>query len=511
MRSSANCMAACTVVLLAQLALGAEPNWPRFRGPHGSGVSSSESLPPLKFGQAENVLWKTPLPSGVSSPCIWGSQIFLTGFTPGSKQQQGTLEAICVNRHNGEILWRRAVPAKRIEKVHRVSSPANATPVTDGERVYFYFASAGLFCYDTAGMELWSVSLPVPETRFGSGTSPILAKEIVLLNRDVPTKPSLLAFDRRTGEQVWERPHPPMIFGPQTANPEGYATPVVWRDEVVVHRPGEISGYAIHDGARRWRVQVATSGESSPVVTADAIYVSAWTNGGEPDLRVPMPSFEQLVRNHDENGDRQLTKQEFPADLVGVRRPEALNEQGGEVPVIQFFDMIDGFRADQKPGEKDGHIDQKEWTVVLGLVETMQQDHGLLAIRPEGSGDLTDENIVWRENQAVAEVPSVLNHAGRVYMIKNGGILTCIDAQSGERLYRKRVGATGSYYASPVASGNRVYVTSSSGVVTVLATGEQFKVLSQNDLGEDVKATPAIVDGTLYVRAASHLYAFGSR
>ena len=96
-------------------------------------------------------------------------------------------------------------------------------------------------------------------------------------------------------------------------------------------------------------------------------------------------------------------------------------------------------------------------------------------------------------------------------MIRNGGILTCMDAATGKLVYRARVGAPGPYFSSPVAANGRVIVASGDGVVSVLGTGDHLEILAQHDLGEDIFATPAVVGGVLYVRTASNLFAFGQK
>lgn len=122
---------------------------------------------------------------------------------------------------------------------------------------------------------------------------------------------------------------------------------------------------------------------------------------------------------------------------------------------------------------------------------------------------MTLTGVKWQENKSVPEVPSPLYYDGRVYIVKNGGITTCLDAKTGEVLYRKRLGAQGAYFSSPVVAQNRVYVVSGGGIITVFKTGDQFEILAKNDLGESILATPAVVEDKLYVRTEENLYVFG--
>ena len=109
--------------------------WPHFRGHNSSGLADENAKPPVQFGPSQNLLWKVALPVGHSSPCIWGNNIFLTGFEEEKKE----LSVFCINRSNGKIKWSRIVATEKIERVNSLSSPATATPATDGERVYVYF------------------------------------------------------------------------------------------------------------------------------------------------------------------------------------------------------------------------------------------------------------------------------------------------------------------------------------------------------------------------------------
>jgi outer membrane protein assembly factor BamB len=131
-----------------------------------------------------------------------------------------------------------------------------------------------------------------------------------------------------------------------------------------------------------------------------------------------------------------------------------------------------------------------------------------MAVRPgveKGEGT----EVVWKFHKGVPECPSPLVHDGRVYMVKNGGMITCLDAKTGTLKYRERLGAGGPYYASPVAGDGKIYAASARGMVCVLEAGDSLKVLSRNNLKERIMASPAILDGKLYFRTEQHLFAFG--
>jgi outer membrane protein assembly factor BamB len=231
----------------------------------------------------------------------------------------------------------------------------------------------------------------------------------------------------------------------------------------------------------------------------DLLFVGTWTNFGEPELRVDLPDFQTLVGQNDTNGDNQISREEFPRGLALARRPEVGNLPGGTIFIKPYFFMMDASR--------DGQIDEGEWKEAMTFLSSFYKDHGLLAIRTDASAAY----VAWRVSRDIPEVPSPLYYDGCVHMVKNGGVITCVDAQKGTVLYRERLGASGPYYSSPITAGGRIYTASSKGIITVLATGEQFRVLTRNDLAEPVFATPAAVENTLYVRSSNHMYAFGKK
>jgi outer membrane protein assembly factor BamB len=464
-------------------------HWPQFRGPDGLGVAPDGMKLPTEFGPAGHVVWKADLPPGLSSPCVWGERIFLTGFDRAGKR----LETLCLDRGTGTILWRRPAPAKQIERVQKVNSPAAPTPATDGRRVYVYFGSFGLLCYDLDGNEVWQRPLPTPATRYGTATSPVVADGLVLLKCQGPAS-SLLALDAATGKTAWEHDKLPFDVG--------YSPPFVWRTggaaEVVVHGDRAVRAYDLKDGGERWSVGGLT-GEAIPApVAADGLlFVVSEFPGGDQDDRFQIPSFKEMLKKYDKNGDGKLSKDEIPADAALYRRDP--NNHVGDIRLRDLFDVVDL--------NKDGKIDSLEWFAASALAGRLES--ALVAIRPGGKGDVTRSHVAWKEKKSLPEVPSPLAYRGRLYLVKNQGIVSCLEAKTGKLLYRERLGEGGFYYASPVAGDGKVYFTSESGVVTVVRDGPKFEVLARNDLGEAVRATPALAGGRLYVRTDRHLYAFG--
>jgi outer membrane protein assembly factor BamB len=132
------------------------------------------------------------------------------------------------------------------------------------------------------------------------------------------------------------------------------------------------------------------------------------------------------------------------------------------------------------------------------------------AVRPGSRGQVSPTHIVWSEKKGTPGVPSPLYYKGRLYTFLNGGIVYCRDARTGKEIYSGRLGAPGYYYSSPVAAADRVYIASADGEVVVLDAGVELKVLARNRLDEAILATPALVEGKIYVRTDSHLYAFGN-
>lgn len=462
------CLVAALLWLFA-IVLPAQTNWPQFRGPGGSGVSTNSDFP-AHFGPQSNVVWKIAVPPGHSSPCIWGDQIFLTGF------ESNRLVTFSLDRVDGHLRWRRDIEPAKLERGAALGSPATATAATDGSRVCVYFGAFGLACYGIDGAELWRKPLPTPITQHGAGTSPLLAGDRVLLLCDQDVGSHLLAVDSRTGDTLWK--------ADRSAYRRGFSTPLLWPAETpelaIVAGTLRLVAYDLRDGRERWFVRgLPNEMVASPTAGDGLIFVAGWTHGAGVSR---VPPFDELVEAGDRDKDGRLTQ----AESTG--------------PARQHFFYIDA--------DKDGAITRGEYETMAAIFN--ESKNVCLAIRPGGRGDVTDTHVVWRQTRGLPYVPTPLCYEGRLYLVKNGGLASCFDAKTGRVHYlEERMGALGDYYSSPVAAGGKVCVISQQGMAVVLRAGDTLEVLARIPLGEPILATPAVVGGRLYVRTKSWLYAFG--
>ncbi|MBI3877725.1 MAG: PQQ-binding-like beta-propeller repeat protein [Verrucomicrobia bacterium] len=456
----------------AGLAFAAESNWPQFRGPGGLGIGTGK--PPVEFGPEKNVLWKVAVPHGHSSPCIWGGKIFLTGLN------NGKLETLCLDRADGHVLWRTAAPADKIEPTHRIGSPASQTPCTDGERLYVYFGSFGLLAYDLDGKELWRKPLPLPIVEFGTGASPILAGGNVIILCDQDMNSFLLAVNARTGKEVWRTD--------RSEFRRSFSSPFLWKhdgaEEIIVAGSLWVKSYDVKDGRERWFSRgMARVSNASPVAGDGVLIVSSWNVGGDEGDRIAMPPFEQFLAENDKNKDGVLTLDEFPKG-----------------PFRDRFSQIDV--------NKDGRVTHEEYDNMRDMFA--KAENQIFAIKPGGHGDITDTHVAWKVNRHLPYVSSPLCANGRAYAVKNGGLASCYDARSGSVIYQaERLDAPGDYYSSAIGADGRIYVASQKGTVVVYDAGDTLRVLARNEMGEQIFATPAVLDGKIYLRTEKHLFAFG--
>ena len=475
-----------SVALVALLlASGPSTDWSRFRGPNGTGVAETTNLP-TTVGPASNVVWKTALPPGHSSPVLTESRIFLTAHTADKTNYQ--LLVIALDRATGKELWRREVPRRSTGRIENVNGPASPSPVTDGESVYAFFQEFGLISFTADGKERWRLPLGPFNIYYGFGASPTLVDDLLILPVDQDLGSHLLAVDRRTGVQRWrvERPH--VI--------SGYSTPTIYRPsdgpvQVVIPESFQLTSYAVADGRKLWWVRgLACEMKSVASLDGRTLYVNGWGfPQNQPGRQVATVAFDEGLKRYDKDGD----------GLVGK------TEVSGDQPMDKMLATDYGFPAFDL--DRNDKLDAREWEVFRSMLAS---ENGLLAMTLGGQGDMTASAIKWRYQRPVPQVPSTLLYKGVLFMVNDSGILISFDPATGQVLKQGRLkGAIDKYFASPVGADGHVWLVSQDGTLSVVSAKGDWEIVAVNALEDEVFATPAIADGRMYVRTRGALYCFG--
>ena len=420
----------------------APTDWPQWRGPAGTRVADGIALP-TSWSDDENVAWKVPLHGlGVSSPIVWGDQVFVTyqmGHVPRRGGSHPTLSrgddgsgdllmgeasgevgnrvsfvVASFHRHDGRLLWEHQIDAEgRLFPVHDKHNLASPSPVTDGERVYAWFGTGQIVALSMNGEQVWQRALDEGGDSFnigwGHASSPTLYGDSLILQCDHGPSAYLLWLDARTGEEQ-----------------------------------------------RRVRRSSSTTSYSTPSV-------------------VPGPDGDELIVN-------------------ASQRLEAYDPTSGE---LLWHTGVNNSFPIGVPTYADGVL----------YTSRGHRSGPYMAIRTGGRGDITDSHVLWRVATGAPYVSSVLLYRGRVYMSNGSGIVSAVEAATGERIWQERVG--GVFSASPVAGDGKVYFVSEAGETVVVAAGEAPRVLSRNPLDARVIASPAISNGQIFIRADRHLIAIG--
>ncbi|MAE67580.1 MAG: hypothetical protein CMJ18_25260 [Phycisphaeraceae bacterium] len=405
-------------------------DWPRWRGPAGTGYAEGCN-PPMTWGPDENVRWKVEIPGhGHASPIVLGDRVYVltaVGDAEAAPVKRGgrrrrmpkpsapfEFRVMALGRRDGRVQWdtlvRKEVPH---ESTHRTASFASSTPVTDGEHVFAFFGSRGLYCLGMDGRVVWEKDLGDMRTRksFGEGGSPALHGDTLIVPWDHEGDSFIVALDKRTGEQRWR-----VDRSERTSWTSPIVTVVRDRTQVVLAGTDASVGYDLATGDEIWRCSGMTMNVvPTPVIGHGLIY------------------------------------------------------------------LMSGFRG--------------------AALQAVKLD--------EARGDVTGgAAIAWTARRGTPYVPLPLLSDGRLYFLKgNDGIISCVDAVTGAAHYSTaRLPDVGMVYASPVGADGRVYVCGREGRVIVLEDGPQFRVLATNTLGEGIDATPALVDGEIFIRGSRHLF-----
>ncbi len=387
-------------------AVDAGAYWPRWRGPSGQGHSEETGLP-LEWDAETGVVWKTPIPGrGHSSPVIWGDRIWLiTAFDKGARRS-----LIAVRRSDGELLWTRDAPEIAPEKKTMAkNSWASSTPVVDEERVVAFLGNTGLVAFSHDGDRLWHYPMPWFDGTHGTGASPAICGDAVVLFQEHSRGKSIaVGIDKNDGHELWKTERD-AAYGWCTVLP----LRIGGRDELVVGVHHRILGVDPGNGAELW----SCSGPTREVV-----------------------------------------------------------------PTLVY-----------------GH----------GLVYTCSGRNGpTIAIRPGGDDDVTATHIAWQSGRGAPHVPSPILVDDLLYFTNDNGIVTCLDATTGETVYQSRL--RGKFTASPVAADGKIYFTNERGVTFVVKPGRDFEILARNSLGETTLASMAVLGGRLFIRTEKHLWAIGT-
>jgi outer membrane protein assembly factor BamB len=267
----------------------AAADWPRFRGADGSGIADADAQPATTWSESTNLKWKATLPGpGSSSPIVTGERVFITCYSGygdssgGDSPEKLRRHLVCLQRNTGNILWDKSVPADLPEDSYsgnlREHGYASSTPVTDGERVFVFFGKTGVLAFDLAGQQLWKVNVGQQSSnrRWGSGASPILYRNLVIVNAAEEGR-AIVALDKLTGKEVWKTEVSALELSFVTPTLVDYAD---GRTDLVIAVPGELWGMNPETGKLRWFAKTGITGNVSPsVVAADGV---VYVTGGYP-------------------------------------------------------------------------------------------------------------------------------------------------------------------------------------------------------------------------------------
>jgi outer membrane protein assembly factor BamB len=242
-----------------------------------------------------------------------------------------------------------------------------------------------------------------------------------------------------------------------------------------------VVAYDFESGDVIWTVRgVSRVVNTTPVVGDDNRLYVACTGGSETE----QPEFAEVLKGADGNSNGTLEQNELPKS-----------------PIKSFFEQFDR--------DANGSLDKEEYNSIreiFSLSETVA-----MAIRPGGTGDITNSHVDWKESKSIPRNASPLYYKSVLFLVADGGIATSINADTGEMLHRGRLSNTGKYYSSPAAGDDKLYIIGERGHVTVVSASGDWEQLAESSFGEDVYASPAISHGCVFVRTVSHLYCFAKK
>ena len=478
-------------------------NWPQWRGPTNNGISLESKLP-VRWNRTHNVAWRVALPGRAgSTPVVWNGQIFLTSA------EDDKLVVMSFD-HTGKELWKRVVSSGNRDVVVRTyeGNSASPSPVTDGQHVWVFFATGDLACYDIHGKNLWHMNLQEHygdfDIQFGLASSPLLHENQLFLQiihgpMRSPGEPGfVVALNALTGKEIWKTA--------RTTNAHfeckhSYASPILYQDSdrkyLLTHGSDFVIAHRLIDGKELWRhggLNPSGSTSNQPKV-AIAKRFDINNDGTISRKEIPegpkLKLFDRLAKLYGINPDSSYTVSELSEAFRSSRR----SERSAQPSLPEGYHRTLRFVASP--------------VTIPGLIIVPSAKNGpVLALHPQLSQNPTTvhPSEIWKMPRGTPDVPSPLIHDGLVYLCSENGVLSCIDAKTGQTLYKERF-HTQRHRASPIYGDGNIYLTGRDGLVTVVKAGRHFERVAQNPLEEPITASPIVSDGTLYLRSFEALWA----
>jgi outer membrane protein assembly factor BamB len=372
------------------------------------------------------------------------------------------------------VRWKTALPG-----------PGHSSPVVWGDRIFLtaYRAAGGLRSYFSNAGEL-----------------------------------VVLALDTRGGKILWERNvGAAQIEGTHSTNAP--ASPTLVTDGKLVYAYFGSRGLVTYDfeGRQVWIKPFGPfpnewGSASSPILYNNLLILNVDTDGEDFLLAVDKTNGRTVWRT-----PRPETTRAWPTAFIWTAAAQGIPNARDQIVVsgslrVRAYDPYNG---------------REIWTVdglTMWVAPTPVAAHGLLfvtsngpggniflAIRPGGRGDVTATHVAWKYDRAAPYIASAVVVGDYIYAVKNGGVVTCLNARTGEPMWQERLRARGDYFSSPLTGDGKIYATSDDGETSIIAARPTFELLATNSVGERVMASPAVADGILYLRSDQHLFAISAR
>ena len=428
----------------------AEENWPHWRGPHHNGISDAINLP-MNWSLTENIVWKTELPSwSAATPIIWGDRIFITSPS-------------------------KAEPAENPEQIEQTQGGnrrQRSSRDPGGSNLF-------LFCISKPdGKVLWQRELDnnnqVYNKHNDATPSPVTDGQHVWV---VTGTGKITCFDM-DGRPIWKKDLQE-DYGPFGHNFGYGSSPLLHEGSLIVEvlhgmrtdDPSYIVSYEATTGDVRWHQERPTDAErESPDAYTTPVVLQ---HNGQTQIVI---SGGDYVTGHDFNTGEEIWR------------------AGGTNPLKRS-----NYRVIPTP------------VIVDGMIYVPTRKKPVLALKFGGAGDITESHLVWKyEGAAGPDVPSPISDGHNFYMVDDRGLVTCLDAKTGELIWGPEATSEAIVSASPILADGKLYIINEEGVTSIVSVGKEFKILATNELdGTYTLASPAVSGSQLFIRTSTHLYCIG--